>query len=53
MTLHKPADICDFMINGYGYHMPTESYLHKWAWLTKEAGLYQDMLLYVHIITLI
>ena len=41
------------LTNARGYHMSTDSNLHKWAWLTKEAGLHYDVLLHVHIITLI
>ena len=59
-ALHKPADNngCEFvhtyrLINGHGYHMPTDSNLHKCAWLTKEAGLRYDVLIHVHIVTLI
>ena len=33
--------------------MSTDSNLHKWAWLTKEAGLRYDVSLRVHILTLI
>ena len=32
--------------------MPTDNYLHKWVWLTKEAGLCYDVLLHIHIVTL-
>ena len=35
------------------YHISTDSNLHKWAWLMKEAGLRYDVLLHVHIVTLI
>ena len=57
VALHKPAgnNGCGFvhtyrLMNGRGYHMSTDVI---WAWLTKEAGLRYDVLLHVHIITLI
>ena len=60
MALHKPADNNGHgfvhtyrLINGRGYHIPADSNLHKWVWLTKEAGLCYDVLIRVHIITLI
>ena len=33
--------------------MPIDSDLHKWAWLMKEAGIRYDVLMHVHIVTLI
>ena len=33
--------------------MPTDSNLHKWVWLTKEAGLCYVMLIHIHIVALI
>ena len=60
MALHKPADnnrhgfVHTYRLtNGRGYHMPTDSNLHKRTWFTKEAGLHYDMLIHVHIVTLI
>ena len=41
------------MMNGCGYHMSTDNNLHKWAWITKEAGILYDVLLHVHIVTVI
>ena len=31
------------LMNGCGYHMSTDSNLHKWAWLMEEAGLRYDV----------
>ena len=60
VALHKPADNIGRgfvhtyrLMNGRGYHMSTDSNLFKWAWLTKEAGLCYDIVLHVHIVTLI
>ena len=59
VALHKPADNNGrgFMhtyrlINGHG-SIYLDSNLHKWLWLTKEAGLRYDVLIHVHIVTLI
>ena len=59
VALHKSADNNGpgFMhtyrlINGRG-SIYLDSNLHKWLWLTNEAGLHYDALIYAHIVTLI
>ena len=52
MALHKPVGNSGRgfvhtyrLINGGGYHIPADSDLHKWVWLTKGAGLCCDVLI--------